>query len=179
MPNYTVVKIAGVTIIYSDSAISISDYSTIIEDRGWMAVMDTALANRLGAVLAFGSPKDLEKFKATRPAPSKEVEEDLQAAKEMLSGKALREVLSYLDGYDRSRSADALLQSATGIYCTSTPTAFPSTNEDMARCVWLYKSCVAVRKGFKAVAGLSDEWREVSLSWKTHVAKHSKKNDQT
>lgn len=179
MLNYTVVKMAGVTIIYSDNALSITDYSKIIEDRSRNAVMDNPLAIRLGAVLAFGSPEDLEQFRASRPAPSEEVEEDLQAANEKLSGKALREVLSYLDGYDRSRSADALLQSATGIYCTSTPTAFPSTNEDMARCVWLYKSCVAVRKGFKAVAGLSDEWREVSLNWKTHVAKHSKKNDQT
>lgn len=174
MSNYTAVKMAGVTIIYSETALSISEYSEIIEDRSRRAIMDTPLAIRLGAVLAYGLPADLEKFKASRPAPSEEVEADLQAAKEKLSGKALREVLSYLDGYDRSKSADALLQATTGIHCTSTPTAFPVTDEDLARCVWLYRNSVAVRKGFKHVAGISDDWREISLNWKFHIGKNAR-----
>lgn len=174
MSNYTVVKMAGVTIVYSETALSISEYAEIIEDRSRKAIMDTPLAIRLGAVLAYGLAGDLEKFKASRPAPSEEVEADLQAAKERLSGKALREVLSYLDGYDRSRSADALLQTTTGIHCTGTPTAFPVTDDDLARCVWLYKNSVAVRKGWKNVAGISEDWREISLNWKTHISANSR-----
>lgn len=172
MQNYTISINGGVTLVDAEAGLAMSDMTKILALGSKGAVLDVALASRLGVILAFGLKQDLKAFKDTKPLAGERVRSEiLQAKRSNVSSKP--EVVAYLDGYERGQSADALLQASTGIQCARNQAAYPHDSSDMGRCVALYNSSAAVRNGFSKVSALCPEWKAIVENWPLHLESHN------
>ena len=162
----------GVTLVDAEAGLAMSDMTKILALGSKGAVLDVALASRLGVILAFGLKKDLQAFKDSKPFAGERVRSEIMHA-ERSDVDSKPEVVAYLDGYERGQSADALLQASTGIQCARNQSAYPHDASDMGRCVALYNSSAAVRNGFSKVSALCPEWKAIVENWPIHLESHN------
>jgi hypothetical protein len=176
MQTYTISMNGEVTLVQAQAGLALSDMTKILSLGPKGAVLDVALASRLGVILAFGLEKDLQAFKDSKPLAGERVRSEIMHA-ERSNVDCKNEVVSYLDGYERGQSADALLQASTGIQCARNQSAYPHDASDMGRCVSLYNRSAAVRNGFSKVSALCPEWKAIVAAWPMHLESHKTRED--
>lgn len=175
--SYTVHFKNGVTLVYASNGISISDFAKLSKMGSKDAVLDIALQNRVGAVMAFGDKKALRDFRESGRVACDKVLRQISDARSTLKNSAatqqeIDEVAGYLDGYDRGQSADALLRATTLLEVASDTFAYPHVADDMGRCVRLYKSSSLVRSNFQRIASLNSDWALITEHWHQHLVEH-------
>ena len=155
--QYSVEESNGVTIIRADS-VGLTTWASLVKGFSKTAVLDIGLANRIGAHTVIGSPTALQAYRASNPPACALVQRQLAEAALAFKGERLAQIFSYLDGYQRGASADALLAATAGLDCARNKLAIPHDNSDLARCARLYKNCAVVRQNFEKVRKVSSDW---------------------
>lgn len=157
--NYSLKVINSVTIVYAEF-LSLALMSKLMRGGGRHDVLDIALANRIGAILAFGSATDLAVFRKTNPPAGPVVLAEIARAKSFVLSEA---AIAWLDGYDRGASSNALFAVACfplKILDLHGPAliAAPHDDADFGRCQRLMQLVPEVASGMHKAAGLSPEW---------------------
>lgn len=161
MSKYTVETLEGCKIIRGE--VPLGDMAALMQQAPEGAVMDLRLASRIGAVMVFGAPAELDRLRARNLPPSPERQAQVAAARAAGLEPA---AVAWVEDGDRGRSSETLFSVLTGVVLRSPQQyAAPSDASDFGRCRQLLEAAPSLLGQFDRMGEVSPEWRGLVQAW--------------
>ena len=161
MSKYTVETLEGCKIIRGE--VPLGDMAALMQQAPQGAVMDLRLASRIGAMMVFGAPAELDRLRARNLPPSPERQAQVAAARAAGLEPA---AVAWVEDGDRGRSSETLFSVLTGVALRSPQQyAVPSDASDFGRCRRLLEAAPSLMGQIDRMGEVSPEGRALVQAW--------------